>query len=154
MRRRQGFDNPVAFRPGLTPVETATAMKRRKELFEAKASIGTNCSETRREGRPSGFASDTAKKAGITKKTINLAIQRAEHIAPDVRADIARTSLDKGVELDALAKLPPDEQRRLADAAKAGEVVTARQALPPAQTKRLFDKSLVKPLLIKGLPGD
>jgi len=40
--------------------------------------------------------------------------------------EIIGTSLDKGSEIDALAKLPQDEQRELADRAKAGEEVTAR----------------------------
>jgi hypothetical protein len=39
------------------------------------------------------------------------------------------TSLDKGVEIDALAKLPEEEQRALAERAKAGEQVTARSLL-------------------------
>jgi hypothetical protein len=37
-----------------------------------------------------------------------------------VLPDIAGTSLDKGAEIDALAKLPVDKQRSLAEAAKRG----------------------------------
>jgi ParB family chromosome partitioning protein len=42
-------------------------------------------------------------------------------------ASVTGTSLDKGVELDALAKLPKDERKGLIDRAKAGERVTARE---------------------------
>ena len=44
-------------------------------------------------------------------------------------SEIIHTSLDRGTELDALAKLPPDEQRGLAQRAKAGEKVSAKQHL-------------------------
>jgi hypothetical protein len=42
-----------------------------------------------------------------------------------VLPDIVGTSLDKGAEIYALAKLPESEQRRLAEAAKRGEKVSA-----------------------------
>ena len=44
-------------------------------------------------------------------------------------ADLARTSLDKGDELDALAKLAPDRRDALIDRAKAGEKVSAKTEL-------------------------
>jgi len=46
-----------------------------------------------------------------------------------VLADIIGTSLDQGDEIDALAKLPEEVQRKLAERAKAGEEVTARHQL-------------------------
>src|SRR5262249_38074445 len=57
--------------------------------------------------------------------------------------EVVGTSLDKGVELDALAKMPEPEQHQLIERAKAGEQVSARSAaevaaapmlvVPPAQ---------------------
>jgi hypothetical protein len=41
---------------------------------------------------------------------------------------VVGTSLDQGDEIDVLAKLPDDEQRKLADRAKAREKVSA---IPP-----------------------
>ncbi len=52
---------------------------------------------------------------------------RAKKVA--VLPDIAGTSLDKGAEIDALAKLPVEKQRSLAEAAKRGEQVSAISAL-------------------------
>src|SRR5271170_892199 len=46
-----------------------------------------------------------------------------------VLPDIAGTPLDKGAEIDALAKLPVEKQRSLAEAAKRGEQVSAIKAL-------------------------
>jgi hypothetical protein len=46
---------------------------------------------------------------------------------------IVGTCLDKGAELDALAKLPEADRERLAEAAKRGETVTARVAEPATE---------------------
>jgi hypothetical protein len=46
-----------------------------------------------------------------------------------VLPEIIGTSLDKGAEIDALAKLPVEKQRSLAEAAKRGEQVSAISAL-------------------------
>ena len=56
-----------------------------------------------REGRPEGFASETSKKTGRSKRSINEAIHRAEKIAPDVRQAVVGTKLDTGASLDRLA---------------------------------------------------
>ena len=50
-------------------------------------------------------------------------------------ADVVGTPLDRGAELDALAKLPEKEQRELAAAAKAGKKVTAKSETPKAKAK-------------------
>jgi hypothetical protein len=44
-----------------------------------------------------------------------------------VLPEIIGTSLDKGAEIDALAKLPVEKQRSLAEAAKRGEKVSAQR---------------------------
>lgn len=51
-----------------------------------------------------------------------------EVLGEDALAKVAGTSLDKGAELDALAKLPAVERQALIDRAAAGEVVTAQAA--------------------------
>lgn len=50
------------------------------------------------------FANDTATKTGQSARKVRLDVQRARSI-PKI-ADVVGTSLDKGEELDALAKLP------------------------------------------------
>jgi hypothetical protein len=70
------------------------------------------------------YAEQAAKDLGVTERTVRRAVARGEKIT-DV-ADLAGTSLDKGDELDALAKLPKGEQEQLIAAAKAGEQVSAK----------------------------
>jgi len=106
-------------RAELTAAQIADHLKRRKELWEARG--GKNF--------PTGFAKETAERTGQTKRNVNLSIARAEAI-PDIKA-VAGTSLDKGVELDALAKMPEADQRALIDRARNGEAVSARQYVSP-----------------------
>ena len=80
-----------------------------------------------------GFAASTAAITGEAKRTINQHLARAEALGDDLPR-VQGTSLDKGVELDALARLPEPERKELIDRAAAGEVVTARPApAAPAQ---------------------
>jgi hypothetical protein len=65
-------------------------------------------------------------KARPTRKKIGVAVLAA----------IAGTCLDKGVELDALRKLPAKEQRALAKRAKAGETVTAIKPAKPGRGRK------------------
>ena len=58
-----------------------------------------------------GFAADTAEKTGMSKRSINLSLSRANAIPRDVLDQITRTHLDKGVYLDILKKMSPDDQR-------------------------------------------
>ena len=98
-------------RADLTLTETAEHMSRRKTLWEQRSkSERTSPTLTGRGNK--GFASDTADKTGISKRTINEAISRAENIPEDIRDLICGTDLDTGVYLDSLKKLDPDEQRK------------------------------------------
>jgi hypothetical protein len=72
-----------------------------------------------------GYAKAAAKKVDRTSRTVARDVSRGEKIDPQALADLAGTCLDNGTELDALAKLPAAEQRRLAEAAKRREKVTA-----------------------------
>jgi hypothetical protein len=58
------------------------------------------------------------KKTRQSERSVQRDATRAKKVA--VLPDIAGTSLDKGAEIDALAKLPVDKQRSLAEAAKRG----------------------------------
>jgi|TARA_R100001039_G_scaffold36926_2_gene34236 hypothetical protein len=55
------------------------------------------------------FAADTAERTGQSKKDINRHVSRADALGDDLQA-ITGTSLDKGVELDALKAMPPEER--------------------------------------------
>lgn len=127
-------------RSELTASQRSGFTKRRKEIWEAlhpvqKAeSLGGQTSPaqkaTEHKDRPQNqpqFAAATAAITGEAKRTINQHLARAEAIGDDLPR-VHGTSLDKGVELDALAKLPEPERKELIDRAAAGEVVTARPA--------------------------
>lgn len=77
-----------------------------------------------------GFAASTSEVTGENVRQIQRNVARAEAIGDDLLR-LTGTSLDKGVELDALAKLPEPERKELIERAAAGEVVTARVAPPP-----------------------
>jgi hypothetical protein len=64
------------------------------------------------------FINDTAEKTGMSKRDIARSIQRAEAIAPEVK-DAIRDMPEiahKGVELDALAAVGPQEQKAAVNA--------------------------------------
>lgn len=70
------------------------------------------------------YTKDAAKKTGKSSRTIKREVARGESIDPQALADLAGTCLDNGTQLDALARLTPAEQRRLAEAAQRGENVS------------------------------
>lgn len=73
------------------------------------------------------FAEDTAEKTGDNRRSIDRAVQRAESIPQDVRDDIRDTPIaQKGVELDALAQLPPEAQRAAAKMVREGRATSIR----------------------------
>jgi ParB family transcriptional regulator, chromosome partitioning protein len=108
----------------LTPAQEASAIFRRKAIYEElhpETKHGGNV------GGPSGqfvrtakadFASATADATGKDERTVRRAAARGEALGDDLGA-VTGTSLDKGVELDALAKMPKDERKGLIDRAKA-----------------------------------
>jgi hypothetical protein len=77
------------------------------------------------------FTADTADKTGLSDRSIRQSIYRAEKIAPGVRDEIRSMPeiADKGVELDALAKMPSEEQAASIAAVKNGDVPNVHAAL-------------------------
>lgn len=113
-------------RAELTPAQRAYAIKRRKEIWEARNPEGGKTVSTPGGEQKVGFASDTAEATGQTKQSINQHVSRAEALGDDL-LEVTGTSLDKGVELDALKAMPEPERKELIQKAKAGEKVTARK---------------------------
>ncbi len=127
-------------RADLSPAEEAAHLGRRKELYElrhpatkrgsaggrAKAAKAKGAKSQNETGQADAFIDDTAKKTGKGRSTIARKAARAKVV---VLPEIIGTSLDKGAEIDALAKLPVEKQRSLAEAAKRGEQVSAISAL-------------------------
>lgn len=126
----------------LTAAQRASATKRRKQIWEAlhpyeirvaqaaPLEIGYRTPPI----RPEGFAAATADATGQSKANINRAIARADALGDEALGKVANTSLDSGVELDALAKLPPPIRSELIDRAAAGENVSARAPIKPTES--------------------
>lgn len=117
-------------RSELTASQRAQAIKRRKAIWEAlhPAETTTSCRSLGGRGN-TDFASETAAVSGDNVRSVQRHIARAEALGDDLPR-VAGTSLDKGVELDALAKLPEADRAELIERAQAGEKVSARDAAP------------------------
>lgn len=94
-----------------------------------------------------GFAASTAAITREAKFAINRNVRRGDELGA-VLLDIAGTSLDKGVELDALLKLEAAERMELTARAKAGERVSAKMAL---ETKSQSQDAKNKKLAMQAL---
>ena len=110
-------------RSELTASQRSGFTKRRKEIWEAlhPATSNSECYENnsgqssptipeRGAGRPKEFAAETAAITGEAKRTINQHLARAEAIGDDLPR-VHGTSLDKGVEMTALAKMAEPERK-------------------------------------------
>lgn len=148
-------------RAELTNAQRTVATKRRKQIWEAlhpkvKSAAGAadfdadDLEVAQREppqvsghggARPQtkSFASATAEATGQSKATTNRALARADALGDETLNAVVGTSLDKGVELDALSKMPPDERADLVRRAASGEVVTARKPEPAQKQTQTVD---------------
>ncbi|MBP1067310.1 ParB-like chromosome segregation protein Spo0J [Bradyrhizobium japonicum] len=121
-------------RASLSPAETAMHIGERKAVYERlypktkHGAVGNGREKSSQVENSSAerFTKDTARKIGKSEASVQRDATRAKRV--EVLPDIVNTSLDKGSELDALAKLPAEEQRTLAARAKAGEKVSARKS--------------------------
>jgi hypothetical protein len=119
-------------RAELSPAERALHIGKRKELYEqvypatkkggapGKAGGGKKA----KTAKLATFARDTATKTRVSRRSVERDATRAKRVV--VLGEIVDTPLDKGAEIDALAKLPESEQRSIAEAVKRGDQVSAR----------------------------
>jgi ParB-like chromosome segregation protein Spo0J len=126
-------------RADLTPSERAAHHAERKALYlklhpETKCGAAggeataakTGKAKRQNGAQPPTYTKDAAKKTGQSSRTVERDVARGGKIDHEVLTALAGTSLDKGDELDAMAKLPKPEQRKLAERATAGEKVSAK----------------------------
>lgn len=122
-------------RSDLSPAERAAHQAARKVVYErmhpetkkGATGISRKKSQVATSNPAPAFIDDCSKKTGVHRATVARETARGESIH-DV-ASLAGTSLDKGDELDALAKLAklaPEKQCELIDRAIAGEKVSAK----------------------------
>jgi N6-adenosine-specific RNA methylase IME4 len=124
-------------RNDLSPAERASAVARRKaihvELYgspKAKGAHAANGAMGHEHDASAkladAFTSETADATGQSERTIQRDAKRGEVLGEAALAKVSRTSLDKGDELDALAKLSPDCRENLISRAVSGEKVSAK----------------------------
>lgn len=128
-------------RAELSPAQEAAHILRRQVIWR-KINGKDDGEETTRNSRSLGgrgnkdFASEVAAIVGSgrnpesVKRDVQLKIARARDLGEEIHK-IAGTSLDKGVEMDALIKLPAPARTAIIERAVAGENVSARPAPEP-----------------------
>lgn len=144
-------------RLALTPAQEMAEILRRKRIYEelypqtkagAAQAAGMNSSLGRGDNVSAGsaptFSKSTAAAIGKSRRSVEVAAARAEALGSDLLR-VANTSLDTGVEIDALIKAPPEQRADLVARAEAGEEVSARTIRAPS--KREVEKALAKEAL-------
>lgn len=124
-----------------SPAERAIAIARRKLIYEELHPETKPTSEggegrhkaTRRqagdESVPERFTKSTAEATGKSERAVQRDAQRGEVVGADILQRVIGTSLDKGEEIDALAKLSPEKREEVISKAEAGDRVSAKIAV-------------------------
>ena len=86
------------------------------------------------------FAAETAQVSGQTKREINRHLSRANALGDDLEA-VTGTSLDKGVELDALIAAGFLEYEREQARARQGARTDLVETFPPSEEGKARDKA-------------
>lgn len=120
-------------RAELSPAQKSYQVARRKEIYEAlhpEARAQVRQGHIRQgsadDNLSSAFSDATAQATGLNKRTIQRDAARGEALGETLK-DIAGTSLDKGVELDALVRLDPDKRADAISKVKSGEIRSVRE---------------------------
>lgn len=122
----------------LTPAERAIHVAERKRLYEEMHPEtqhgGVRRGSSRQVGDLKGdrFTAETSERTGISERAVQRDAARGNKIKNLDK--VIGTSLDKGEELDALARLEPEQQDEIITRAASGDNVSARQRLtsPPS----------------------
>jgi ParB family chromosome partitioning protein len=126
-------------RAELNELERAEHLAARKKIYQHLHPETRNVNERGGPGRGNktdaesafvSFTTDTATKTGLSVRTIQQSVHRAENISPEVRdaiCDIPEIA-DRGVELDALAKMSPEHQARVVAMVESGHAANIRSA--------------------------
>jgi N6-adenosine-specific RNA methylase IME4 len=121
-------------------LERSEQLARRKEIYEAMrptAKTGGDRRSTRAKSVRSdpGFAKDTAKKTGVTERSVQQYVAVAKKLDPEVKKKIAKTPAAESLtELTKLARMPAERQRQVAErVAKGGTVKAATRELKRAE---------------------
>lgn len=159
-------------RNSLGPSEHAKLTQRREEIIKAlaagleeenekaPASVTQNVSGRKdtKGVRDSASVRDQAEKTHENREKIRRSRKRANVLGAKILNKTQGTSLDKGIELDALMELPEEKRDELVELAAAGEVVTARTPVlaepPTSASPELLPKDLKLEQPTAALPDD
>ncbi len=114
----------------LTPAQRAKLVAKRKAAYEAlhpetkHGAIGRGRGKSSQAENSKRFTVDTASRTGRSTAAVARDVTRANALGPDLDR-VAGTSLDTGAQLDALAKMPPEDRAPIIAAAELGEKVSA-----------------------------
>lgn len=120
----------------LTVLERAEQLKRRKEIYEElypETKREANLKQYRNEiisfrDQPS-FTEDTAKKTGVSRRTIEQEVQIAARLDDEVKEIIRDTELaGKKTDLLKLARMDKEEQKKVAEKIRTGEAKDIKTA--------------------------
>lgn len=121
-----------------SPAERALAQARRKVIYQIlhpETRPGTAQGEGRKRSASGGqvghestprYDQLAAEETGQSERTVRREVTRGEQLGDDVLAKVTGTSLDKGDELDALAKLSPEKRDEVIEKVCAGDKVSAK----------------------------
>ena len=144
-------------RAELTPAEKATAVKKRKILWdslrEQQENSGTESSTIRGPGMPQGFATSTAAAIGMSKQKVNDYLRIADQLG-ELLDEIKGTEFDNKAKLLDLARLSHDARmamlQTIGQKADRPEEKPKRKPAPPDP-----DKVMEKVIrLFNSLPSD
>ena len=132
LRRQLWEIDENLIRADLTELERADHAAKRaavvRKQTELAKSAKTKSSERADKGQ-ADFDKDTAEATGRSERSVRVDKRRGEKITPKVKKAIAdKPAADKGVELDALASLGPEEQEQAVARVESGDSKDFREA--------------------------
>jgi N6-adenosine-specific RNA methylase IME4 len=141
-----GLDENLS-RSGLTVLQRAEALARRKELYQLvhpetrRGVAGGRARQGRQQSETVSFAVDVARRVRLTPRSVHHEIQIAREIPRDIRAVLHGTAIEnRKRDLLYLARLPHDEQRRIATFIASGRAKRVREAESKLVAARLARK--------------
>jgi hypothetical protein len=131
-------------RSELTDAQRADHHVRREAILKRKGlvSLGRGGDQSDKMSLRS-YAKQAAADLGVDKRTVERDLRRGKNITPEVMAEVAGTSLDKGVVLDELARTPQaDQPAKLSEIASRGLVSRVRLADDPLNDLEATERQL------------
>lgn len=116
-------------------IDRCDYVKRRKEIYEKMYPETKNGGDRRSENfrtsvcrsENKAFTEDTANKTGISIRTVQRDLERAEKLTPETKETIKTYNIGKMESLD-LANMKPEQQKQVTEKIASGEAKNVKQA--------------------------